>query len=93
MYRGVLGIFCKESSCNPYSHTLDPHMFLLYHSEGCNAYERCFISVMSTTCALQHAVVCWVTAAGIRANVLTLGLKPFLGDHVGWVVPIGSHLI
>jgi hypothetical protein len=32
------------------------------------------------TCALQHAVVCWVTAAGIRANALTLGLKPFKGD-------------
>jgi hypothetical protein len=26
--------------------------------------EACSASVMSTTCILQHAVVCWVTAAG-----------------------------
>jgi hypothetical protein len=25
--------------------------------------ERCSASVMSTTCILQHAVVCWVTAS------------------------------
>ena len=46
--------------------------------------KRCFTSVMSTTCILQHAVVCWVTAAGIRAIALTLGWKPSKGiEHVG----------
>ena len=34
------------------------------------------MSVMPTTYALQHAVVCWVTAASIRAIALTLGWKP-----------------
>ena len=48
--------------------------------------ERCFTSVMSTTCILQHAVVCWVTAAGIRAIALTLGWKP-----IKWVEPVGVH--
>jgi hypothetical protein len=33
--------------------------------------------VLCQTCALQYAVVYRVTAYGIRANVATLGLKPF----------------
>jgi hypothetical protein len=52
-------------------------MFLLYHSEGCNisgtVFHWCYVNDLHTT----HAVVCWFTAAGIRANTLTLGLKPF----------------
>jgi hypothetical protein len=43
-----------------------------------------FISVILTTCVLQHAVVCWVTAAGIRAIALTLGWK-----SIKWVEPVG----
>jgi hypothetical protein len=35
-----------------------------------------FMSVMSTTCILQHVVVCWVTTVGIRAKALTLGWTP-----------------
>jgi hypothetical protein len=50
--------------------------------------ERCSASVMSRTCILQHAVVCWVTAAGIRANALTLGWKP-----IKWVEHVGSLII
>jgi hypothetical protein len=46
--------------------------------------EACFASVISTTCILQHAVVCWVTAAGIRAIALTLGWKPSKG-----IEPVG----
>ena len=42
------------------------------------------MSFMSTTCILQHAVVCWVTAAGIRAIALTLGWKPSK-----WIEPVG----
>jgi hypothetical protein len=68
-------------------------MFLLYHSDGCNTSEMgfhwCYVNDLHTT----HTVVCWVTAAGIRANALTLGLKPFNRRHVGLVVTIGSHLI
>ena len=37
---------------------------------------------------LHHAVVCWVTAVGIRAYALTLGLKNLLGRSVGWIVTI-----
>ena len=48
--------------------------------------KRCFTSVMSTTCILQHVVVYWVTAAGIRAIALTLGWKP-----IKWVEPVGVH--
>jgi hypothetical protein len=47
--------------------------------------ERSSASVISTTCILQHAVVCWVAAAGIRANALTLGWKP-----IKWVEPVGN---
>ena len=93
MYRGVLRIFCKELSCNPIAMPWTRICFCCTTLVDVILMKRCFVSVMSTTCALQHAVVCWVTAAGIRANVLTLGLKPFQGDHVGWVVPIGSHLM
>jgi hypothetical protein len=46
--------------------------------------EACSASVISTTCILQHAVVCWVTAAGIRAIALTLGWKPGKG-----IEPVG----
>jgi hypothetical protein len=67
-------------------------MFLLYHSEGCNTsdtvFHWCYVNDLHTT----HAVVCWVTAAGIRANTLTLGLKPFNRRPVGLEVTIGSHL-
>jgi hypothetical protein len=41
--------------------------------------EACSASVTSMTCILQHAVVCWFTAAGIRAIALTLGWKPSKG--------------
>jgi hypothetical protein len=50
--------------------------------------EACSASVISTTCILQYAVVCWVTAAGIRANALTLRWKP-----IEWVEPVGSLII
>jgi hypothetical protein len=36
------------------------------------------------TFVLQHAVVCWVAAAGIRAIALNLGWKP-----IKWVEPVG----
>ena len=36
---------------------------------------------------LQHAVVCRVTTAGIRAKALTLGWKP-----INWVDLVGSML-
>jgi hypothetical protein len=36
--------------------------------------------VLYQTCILHHAVVCRVTTVGIRANALTLGLKPYKGD-------------
>jgi hypothetical protein len=68
-------------------------MFLLYHSDRCITSEMvfhcCYINDLHTT----HAVVCWVTTVGIRANALTLGLKPFNRRPVGLVVTIGSHLI
>ena len=35
--------------------------------------ERCFMNIISTTCVLQNAVVCWVTAI-IYANVHTIAL-------------------
>ena len=47
--------------------------------------EQCSINIISTTCVLQNAVVCWVTAAGIRANALTLGWKPSK-----WVEPVDT---
>src|SRR4051812_11280388 len=70
-------------------------MFLLYHSEGYNAdgtvFHWCYINDYSV---LHHAVVCWVTAVGIRAYALTLGWKPSKWvEPVGWIVTIGSHLI
>ena len=46
--------------------------------------ERCSVSVMSTTCILQHEVVHGVTAVGIRAICLTLGWKPSKG-----IEPVG----
>jgi hypothetical protein len=46
--------------------------------------EDCSASVISTTCILQHVVVCWVTAAGIRAIALTLDWKPSKG-----IEPVG----
>jgi hypothetical protein len=68
-------------------------MFLLYHSDGCNNSETvfhwCYVNDLHTT----HAVVCWVTVAGMRANALTLGLKPINRRPVGLVVTIGSLLI
>jgi hypothetical protein len=68
-------------------------MFLLYHSDRCNTSEMvfhwCYVNDLHTT----HAVVCWVTTVGIRANALTLGLKPFNRRPVGFVVTIGSRLI
>ena len=68
-------------------------MFLLYHPEGCNIRGRCSVSVISTTCVLQHAVVCRVTAAGIRAIALTLGWKPSKGiELVGSSATIKSAL-
>ena len=55
-------------------------MFLLYHSVGCNIHEtmfrECYVNdLRTTTCS---GVL--VTAAGIRAIALTLGLKLFKGD-------------
>jgi hypothetical protein len=68
-------------------------MFLLYHSDRCNSSEMvfhwCYVNELHTT----HALVCWVTTVGIRANALTLGLKPFNRRPIGLVVTIGSHLI
>jgi hypothetical protein len=68
-------------------------MFLLYHSDRCNTSETvfhwCYVNDLHTT----HAVVCWVTTAGIRGNALTLGLKPLYRRPVGLVVTIGSHII
>jgi hypothetical protein len=68
-------------------------MFLLYQSDGCNTSEMvfhwCYVNDLHTT----YAVICWVTTADIRANALTLGLKPFNRRPVGLVVIIGSHLI
>ena len=50
--------------------------------------ERCSVSVMSTTCVLQHVVVRGVTAVGIRAIALTLGWKPSKG-----IEPVGIWAI
>jgi hypothetical protein len=44
-------------------------MFLLYHYEGYNICEMYFTNVMSTTCILQHAVVCWVTTSKLAIVV------------------------
>jgi hypothetical protein len=38
-------------------------MFLLYHYERYNICKMYFTNVMSTTCILQYAVVCWVTTS------------------------------
>jgi hypothetical protein len=52
-------------------------MFVLYHSEGCSTsdtmFHWCYVNDLHNT----HEVVCWVTAASIRANALTLEFKPF----------------
>jgi hypothetical protein len=68
-------------------------IFLLYHSNRCNTsvtvFHWCYVNDLHTT----NVVVCWVTIVGIRANALTLGLKPFNRRSVGLVVTIGSHLI
>ena len=61
-------------------------MFLLYHSEGYDVCGRGSANVISTTCILHHVVVCWVTAVGIRAIVLTLGWKPSIG-----IEPLGFY--
>jgi hypothetical protein len=68
-------------------------MFLLYHSDRCKTsgtlFHLCYINDLHTT----YVVVCRVTIVGIRANALTLGLKPFNRRPVGLVVTIGIHLI
>jgi hypothetical protein len=56
-------------------HTLDPHMFLLYHLRDVILVEWCLIGVMSTTYILQHVIVCWVTTH--------LFVQSFLGVLIG----------
>jgi hypothetical protein len=72
----VLKLFCMMKFVILCTY-LGPAMFLLYHSDRCNTSETvfhwCYVNDLHTT----HVVVCWVTIAGIRANALTLGLKPF----------------
>jgi hypothetical protein len=66
-------------------------MFLLYHSDRCNSetvFHWCYVNDLHTT----HAMVCWVTAVGIRANALTLGLKHFNRRPVGLVVTMEAIL-
>jgi hypothetical protein len=71
---------------------LGPAIFLLYHSDRFNTSETvfhwCYVNDLHTT----YVVVCWVTTVGIRANSLTLGLKPFNRRPVGLVVTLGSYL-
>jgi hypothetical protein len=69
---------------NTISLYLDPQCFYCTTLRDVILVEGCSASVISTTCILQHAVVCWVTAAGIRAIALTLGWKPSKG-----IVPVG----
>jgi hypothetical protein len=63
---------------------LDPQCFCCTTLRDVILVEGCSASVISITCILQHAVVCWVTVAGIRAIALTLGWKPSKG-----IEPIG----
>jgi hypothetical protein len=63
---------------------LDPQCFCCTTLRDVIIVEGCSASVISTTCILQHAVVCWVTAAGIRAIALTLCWKPSKG-----IEPVG----
>ena len=72
--------FCKIQSCNSIDIPWTRICFYCTTLRDVIRVKRCFICVISMTCILHHAVVCWVTAAGIRANALTLGLKSFKGD-------------
>jgi hypothetical protein len=62
----------------------DPQCFCCTTLRDLILVEGCSASVISTTCILQHALVCWVTAAGIRAISLTLGWNPSKG-----IEPVG----
>jgi hypothetical protein len=61
-------------------------MFLLYHFDLCNTSGAMFHWFYVNDVHTTHVVVCRITTVGIRANVLTLGLKPFNMIHVGLVV-------
>jgi hypothetical protein len=76
---------CYIWACNNKSLYVDPQYFCCTTLRDVILVEWSFISVISTTCVLQHAVVCWVTATGIRAIALTLGWKP-----IKWVELVGS---
>jgi hypothetical protein len=75
-------------ACNNKSLYVDPQCFYCTTLRDVIFVEWSFISVISTTCVLQHAVVCGVTTVGIRAIALTLGWKP-----IKWVEPLGSHIV
>jgi hypothetical protein len=74
-------LVCNNNTISLY---LDPQCFCCTTLRDVILVEGCFTSVISTTCILQHAVVCCVTAAGIRAIALTLGWKPSKG-----IEPVG----
>ena len=71
-------------SCNIKLFVFDLQCFCCTTPRDVIFAERCSVSVMSTTCVLQHAVVHGVTAVGIRAIALTLGWKPSKG-----IEPVG----
>ena len=76
---------CKHISVCNISCMFGPAMFLMYPLRDVIFAERCSVSVMSTTCVKQHAVVRWVIAVGIRAIASTLGWKPSKGiEPVGY---------
>jgi hypothetical protein len=52
---------------------MDPRCFCCTTLRDVIFIKQCFVSVVSTNRALQHAAVCWVAVGGIGAIVLTLG--------------------
>jgi hypothetical protein len=62
--------------------------------------ERCFIGVMSMTCILHHAVVCWITAIKdsyfvVKINFTTLSSKcgRVQDSYTNMKLPISSTAI
>ena len=54
--------FCKSQSCNSIDIPWTRICFCCTTLRDIIRAKRCFTCVISTTCILHHAVVCWVTA-------------------------------
>jgi hypothetical protein len=80
-FRSQHALVCNNNTISLY---LDPQCFCCTTLRDVILVEGCSTSIISTTCILQHAVVCWVTAAGIKVIALTLGSKSSKG-----IEPIG----